>query len=197
MKAEFTASYEKMEQMPTTGLPEFAFIGRSNVGKSSLINMITGQKSLALTSSTPGKTRLINVFNVDNNFNIVDLPGYGYARLGKKEIARMEKMVRYYLLHRESLFLVYLLLDLRLAPQKSDLEMLKWLGENQIPVSLIFTKADKLKPQEIKDNLERYSQDILKDWEVLPSYFITSAVTRQGKEALIEFIQTTLKEYAN
>lgn len=197
MKAEFTASYEKMEQMPAIGLPEFAFIGRSNVGKSSLINMVTGQKSLALTSSTPGKTRLINVFNVDNLFNIVDLPGYGYARLGKKEIARMEKMVRYYLLHRESLFLVYLLLDLRLAPQKSDMEMLKWLGESQIPVSLIFTKADKLKPQEIKDNLERYSQGILEDWESLPPYFITSAVTRQGKEALIEYIQTTLKAYAN
>ena len=188
----YVGSYPTWEKMPRPAQPEFAFIGRSNVGKSSLINMLTGHKNLARTSSVPGKTQMINQFSVTEEWLIVDLPGYGYARLSKKQRQTMEKMVHGYLLHRPALYLAFLLLDIRVTPQKLDMDMLNWLGQNEVPLALIYTKADKLKEIEIQRNISTYEEEILQYWSVLPPSFITSSQTGLGRDAVLSFIENSL-----
>jgi GTP-binding protein len=195
MEISFTGSFERLDQLPPPNRPEFAFVGRSNVGKSSLINMLTGRRNLAHTSGTPGKTRLMNLFDVDQTFTIVDLPGYGYARLSKVERERMLTMVRQYLLHREALFLVFLLLDTRISPQLADLSMLDWMGENGIPTALIYTKVEKLKPMEREKNLENYRRMISRTWENLPAEFMTSSVSGEGRDAVLQYIRQCLDSH--
>jgi GTP-binding protein len=195
MEINFLGSFEQLGQLPETGLPEFAFIGRSNVGKSSFINALTQRKNLAHTSSTPGKTRLLNLFQVGSDFIIVDLPGYGYARLSKKERVRLAAMISHYLEGRQPLFLVFQLLDLRLPPQKVDMEMLRKLGEQGLPVCLIYTKSDKLKPREIEANLKAYEEAILQDWETMPVHFITSSQTGTGREEVLAYIHSSIREH--
>lgn len=193
MEIHFKGSFERLDQLPAPERPEFAFVGRSNVGKSSLINMLTGRKSLAHTSATPGKTRLMNLYDVGATYTIVDLPGYGYARLSRTEREKMLEMVRQYLMHRESLFLVFLLLDCRIKPQLADLAMLDWMGENGIPLALIYTKAEKLKPAERDRNLGLYREMILRTWESLPMEFQTSSVSGEGRGEVLQYIETCLE----
>lgn len=193
MEIHFKGSFERLDQLPAPERPEFAFVGRSNVGKSSLINMLTARKSLAHTSATPGKTRLMNLYDVGATYTIVDLPGYGYARLSRTEREKMLEMVRQYLMHRESLFLVFLLLDCRIKPQLADLAMLDWMGENGIPLALIYTKAEKLKPAERDRNLGLYREMILRTWESLPMEFQTSSVSGEGRGEVLQYIETCLE----
>jgi GTP-binding protein len=195
MEITFVGSFEYLEQLPISQKPEFAFVGRSNVGKSSLINMITGRKNLAHTSGTPGKTQLMNLFDVSGKYLIVDLPGYGYARLGKSQRRKMEGMVRRYLTARTSLFLVFLLLDARLKPQLSDMQMLNWLGEQKLPVALIFTKADKISPTVLAANIKVYEESILSSWEVVPVSFSTSSQTNIGREEVLSYIAECLVHF--
>lgn len=192
MECTFIGSYPSVDKMPQNDLPEFVFIGRSNVGKSSLINMLVGQKNLAHTSSMPGKTQMINLFQVDNQYRIVDLPGYGYARLSKKHRNSLMTMIRSYLSEREALFLVFQLLDVRVTPQKLDMDMLYWLGDQGIPVSLLYTKADKLKSREIEQSREEYEKSILQSWNVVPPSFMTSAEVGEGREAVLTYIAASL-----
>jgi GTP-binding protein len=187
--SEFIGSYEKLEQCPKQPLPEFAFIGRSNVGKSSLINYLCNKKNLAKTSQTPGKTRLLNFFLINDNWRLVDLPGYGYAKLSKKEIARIDTMIKSFLTKRTFLFCVFLLIDSRVPPQKIDLEFAAWLGENQIPFVIVFTKTDKVKVTYI----EQFKTQMLQSWESLPEIFMTSSENRTGAEALLSFIERALQ----
>lgn len=191
-KAEFVISAAKLSQCPTDGKPEFAFIGRSNVGKSSLINMLTGRKGLAKTSATPGKTLLINHFNIDDSWYIVDLPGYGYAKQSRKVREGIDKMIDSYMLNREELVNVFLLIDIRHDPQKIDRAFMDWLGENGIPFAIVFTKADKLGPVRARMNAEKYLKTLLDVWEELPPHFITSSENRTGKEQLLEYIDACL-----
>lgn len=195
MQIDFVGSFERLDQLPGQGLPEFAFIGRSNVGKSSLINMLTGRKQLAYTSATPGKTQLMNLYQVNDEFVIVDLPGYGYAQLGKAKRRQMELMVRKYLSSREPLFLVFLLLDCRVKPQQSDMDMLNWLGEQGIPVALVFTKTDKVTPAELQKNLAVYTEKILEAWETLPPSFQTSSVKSFGRDEVLGYIAGSLSDH--
>lgn len=195
MEITFIGSFEFLEQLPKPQLPEFAFVGRSNVGKSSLINMITGRKNLAHTSGTPGKTQLMNLFDVSGKYLIVDLPGYGYARLGKVQRRKMEGMVRRYLSARTSLFLVFLLLDCRVKPQQSDMAMLNWLGEQKLPVALIYTKTDKVSPLLLAANMKLYEESILTSWESIPVNFTTSSATAKGREEVLEYIAECLVDY--
>lgn len=192
MECTFIGSYPSVDKMPPNGLPEFVFIGRSNVGKSSLINMLVGQKNLAHTSSMPGKTQMINLYQVDGAYRIVDLPGYGYARLSKKHRNSLMTMIRNYLRDREALFLVFQLLDIRVKPQKLDMDMLYWLGDHGIPASLLYTKSDKLKPLEIKDSVLAYELEILKSWHSMPTSFLTSAQVGEGRETVLDYIATSL-----
>lgn len=193
MKVEFKGSYPSIVTLPKADLPEFAFIGRSNVGKSSLINMLCNHKDLAKTSSKPGKTQHIVRFGVDNLWFLIDLPGYGYAKVSKESRKKFGEMIQDYLLERESLFCVFVLIDSRLEPQKIDLEFLEWLGECNIPFCIAFTKTDKLKPSELEKNIENYKAELLKSWEFLPDIFITSAEKKLGKEEVLSFIQEVLK----
>lgn len=195
IKVDFIGSYERLDQLPDQGLPEFAFIGRSNVGKSSLINMLTARKQLAYTSATPGKTQLMNLYRVHDQYVVVDLPGYGYAQLGKVKRRQMELMVRKYLSARDVLFLVFLLLDCRVKPQLSDMEMLNWLGKQGIPVALVFTKTDKLTPVELQKNLAVYSEKILESWEVMPPYFQTSSTKSFGRDEVLGYIASSLSDF--
>ena len=167
---------------------EYAFIGRSNVGKSSLINMLTGQKGLAMTSSTPGKTMLINHFLVNDSWYIVDLPGYGYARRSKADRDRLEGIIKSYILGREQMTNLFVLVDSRLEPQKIDLEFMEWLGENGVPFAIIFTKADKVSKGRLGGNVKHYLKELSKQWEELPPYFVTSSETRMGREELLQYI---------
>src|SRR5690606_21255709 len=173
---------------PANPIPEYAFIGRSNVGKSSLINMLMQRKSLAKTSGRPGKTQLINHFLINKNWHLVDLPGYGYARVSKSAKKVFQKFITDYFLKRESLVCGFVLIDIRHEPQKIDLEFMEWLGENQIPFSIVFTKADKLKPLAAKRNVEAYQTKLLETWEALPEMFVTSASNEEGREALLGYI---------
>lgn len=191
-KAEFTISSFKLSQCPDDVKPEFAFIGRSNVGKSSLINMLTGRKALAKTSSTPGKTLLINHFMINDEWYIVDLPGYGFAKRSKKVQEDIEKMISSYILHREQCVNVFLLIDIRHSMQKIDSEFMNWLGENGIPFSIIFTKADKLGPVKARQNAAAYMDSLLDTWEELPPYFITSAEKKDGKDDVLDYIESII-----
>lgn len=186
--AEFVVSNTNVEQCPKTKLPEYAFIGRSNVGKSSLINMLCNKKKLAKTSSRPGKTQLINHFLINKQWYLVDLPGYGYARTSKTQKKTFQKFITDYLIKRKELISTFLLIDLRHKPQPLDLKYMRWLGKNLIPFSIIFTKADKLKEVEINEHILKYLNDIRKDWEEIPQYFITSSEKKIGKSELLNYI---------
>lgn len=193
--AEFVISNSRVEKCPTTGLPEYAFIGRSNVGKSSLINMLTARKGLAMTSQKPGKTQLINHFIINEAWYLVDLPGYGYARLGKDSRDSLRRMIEDYVLERKELVLLFVLLDCRHEPQKIDLEFIQWLGEEGVPFALVFTKADKLSKGRLAANVEAYKAKLHEEWEELPPIFVTSSEERMGRDELlgyIEEINTTL-----
>ncbi len=191
--AEFLISNSRADQCPQTDKPEYAFIGRSNVGKSSLINMLTGRKALAMTSSTPGKTMLINHFVINDEWYLVDLPGYGYAQRGRREVDKLKKLIEHYVLDREQLTCLFVLIDSRLTPQKIDLEFIRFLGEHGVPFGIIFTKADKPKRGELKKNVDRFLATLQEDWEELPPYFITSSGTGLGREAFLDYIDTVNK----
>ena len=196
-KAEFVISNSDYRKCPDTGLPEYAFIGRSNVGKSSLINMLTNQKGLAKPSVRPGKTQLINHFIINNEWYLVDLPGYGYARTSKSSREKWQKMITDYMLKREALVNVFVLVDSRIPPQKIDLEFINFLGMNGVPLSIIFTKIDKQKQREVAATVNAYKQILSEDWEELPEMLMTSSVTRHGREKVlgrIEEINQQLKQ---
>ncbi|TNE55882.1 MAG: YihA family ribosome biogenesis GTP-binding protein [Bacteroidetes bacterium] len=190
--ASFEISNTDHRLCPKDGRPEFAFIGRSNVGKSSLINMLTNHKKLAKTSSTPGKTQLINHFLINEQWYLVDLPGYGYAKVSKKARGKFEQFISSYLLERESLVNTFVLLDSRLAPQKIDLEFMNWCGEKEIPFSMVFTKIDKLSSSQLQKNLATYKREMLKYWAELPPVFTTSSESKFGREKLLNYIDSLM-----
>ena len=178
-----------MEERPAQRLPEFAFIGRSNVGKSSLINMLCNNSKLAHTSSKPGKTKLINHFQINGSWYLVDLPGYGYARRGKENRDRLQQIIEDYVLEREALTSLFVLVDSRHEPQKIDLEFMEWLGENSVPFGIIFTKGDKQGPVRLQQNVDAYKQKLLETWEELPPVFVTSSEKKSGREELLDYIE--------
>ena len=186
--AEFVMSNSAVDKCPNQPLPEYAFIGRSNVGKSSLINMLVQRKSLAKTSGRPGKTQLINHFIINKNWFLVDLPGYGYARVSKKSKKTFQKFITEYFEKRKQLVLAFVLVDIRHAPQPIDLEFMAYLGESQTPFHIIFTKADKLKPNTCNLAVEQYKEKLLEFWEEVPQYFVTSSSNNTGREALLSYI---------
>ncbi len=192
-EAKFIKSSPKLISCPKPDKPEYAFVGRSNVGKSTLINMILGNKNMAKTSATPGKTRLINHFLVNSEWYLVDLPGYGYAKTSKKQRKEFVVLIEEYLRRRNTMVCLFLLVDCRLTPQKNDLQFIDWLGKNQIPFVICFTKADKLKDSQLTDNIENYKSKLLKSWEYLPEIFITSSISKQGKQEILSFIDKTIK----
>lgn len=187
--AVFRISNSDVNKCPDEIRHEYAFIGRSNVGKSTLINMLTGRKGLAMTSSTPGKTMLINHFLINDEWYIVDLPGYGYARRDKESREKLKKIIQDYILKRPQLTNLFVLIDSRHEPQKIDMEFMAWLGENEVPFSIVFTKIDKLGPQVAKQNIDEYCNKLLEQWEALPPVFITSGEDGRGKEALLDYIE--------
>ena len=213
--AEYSISSARVDQCPKEDLPEFAFIGRSNVGKSSLINMLTGKTHLAKTSATPGKTILINHFLIKSQrttdhrqqskghsplgekegglWYLVDLPGYGYAKRGMKQRDELQRMITGYILRREQMMNLFLLIDARHEPQRIDLEFIEWLGENSIPFSIVFTKADKLSKGKLAANIKHYLSELSKQWEELPPHFITSSETKQGREELLDYIESIMQ----
>ncbi|MFM1913929.1 MAG: hypothetical protein RIR51_1781 [Bacteroidota bacterium] len=191
--AKFVKSSSDYSQCPNTPLPEFAFIGRSNVGKSSLINSICKNKSLAKTSSTPGKTQLINHFLINENWHLVDLPGYGFAKVSKELRKVFEAMIFNYLFQRENLKCLYILVDIRHEPQKIDLEFMQRMGENQVPFYIVFTKADKLSATKAQANVEAYQKELLKTWAEIPPIFITSAEKNLGREEILESIEEIIQ----
>lgn len=195
--AEFVISSPKVEMCPNSTLPEYAFIGRSNVGKSSLINMLTGNNKLAKTSATPGKTLLINHFLINKQWHLVDLPGYGYAQRGKKEQENLKRMITNYILHREQMTNLFLLIDSRHEPQAIDLEFMQFLGEKGVPFSIIFTKADKLSHSKLMCNIALYKNRLLQDWEELPPTFITSSESRLGRDEVLSYIEQINQTIAN
>ena len=192
--AEFVISNTDVKKCPASIFPEYAFIGRSNVGKSSLINMLTSRKGLAMTSSTPGKTMLINHFLINKNWYLVDLPGYGYARRGQKGKDQIRTIIEDYILEREQMTNLFVLIDSRLEPQKIDLEFMEWLGENGIPFSIIFTKADKLKGGRLKMNINAYLRELGKQWEELPPHFVSSSEDRTGRMDILNYIENINKD---
>ena len=192
--AEFVISNTDVKKCPAGIFPEYAFIGRSNVGKSSLINMLTARKGLAMTSATPGKTMLINHFLINQSWYLVDLPGYGYARRGQKGKDQIRTIIEDYILEREQMTNLFVLIDSRLEPQKIDLEFMEWLGENGIPFSIIFTKADKLKGGRLKMNINNYLRELSKEWEELPPYFVSSSENRTGRTEILDYIENISKE---
>ena len=194
ISAEFVISNTDVKKCPAGIFPEYAFIGRSNVGKSSLINMLTARKGLAMTSATPGKTMLINHFLINKNWYLVDLPGYGYARRGQKGKDQIRTIIEDYILEREQMTNLFVLIDSRLEPQNIDLEFMEWLGENGIPFSIIFTKAAKLKGGRLKMNVNAYLRELSKQWEELPPYFISSSENRTGRTEILNYIENINKE---
>lgn len=199
--AQYVVSSERVEQCPSDGWPEYAFIGRSNVGKSSLINMLTDNGKLAKTSATPGKTVLINHFLINRPtqgqaarvggqgpWYLVDLPGYGFAKRSKKDMERFEHMITSYILNREQMTLLFVLIDVRHEPQKIDLEFIEWLGENGVPFAIVFTKGDKISKGRQAANVKAYMEVLSSQWEELPRYFVTSSENRQGREELLDYI---------
>lgn len=186
--AEFVISNSDYRLCPQDGKPEYAFIGRSNVGKSSLINMITNKKGLAMTSSKPGKTTLINHFIINDQWYLVDLPGYGFARRSKEAREKLREIIEDYILERTELVNLFVLVDVRHEPQLIDLEFMEWLGENEVPFSIVFTKADKLSALRLQTNVEAYNDKLKEIWEELPPIFITSSEKKQGREELVDYI---------
>ncbi|HEX9826993.1 MAG TPA: ribosome biogenesis GTP-binding protein YihA/YsxC [Flavobacteriaceae bacterium] len=192
--AEFIMSNSDVAKCPKDLLPEYAFIGRSNVGKSSLINMLTGRHNLAKTSGKPGKTQLINHFSINKNWFLVDLPGYGYAKVSKTTKKKFQKFITDYFENRQQLVSAFVLVDIRHEPQNIDLEFMEYLGINQIPFCIVFTKADKLKPKAIENHVEDYSKELLETWEELPQYFVTSSTKSLGRDEILQFIEDTNQE---
>ncbi len=188
--ARFVISNSSVDKCPDDNKHEYAFIGRSNVGKSSLINMLTGQKSLAMTSSTPGKTMLINHFLVNDQWYVVDLPGYGFAMRSKDDRLKLEKIIKGYILNRRQMTNLFLLIDVRHKPQKNDLEFMEWLGENSVPFSIVFTKLDKLTSTASKKAIAAYTTQLLEQWEELPPIFASSSVDRRGRDAILDYIES-------
>ena len=189
--SKYLISNADVNKCPDTDVPEYAFIGRSNVGKSSLINMLTRNKGLAKTSQTPGKTLLINHFCInDGDWNIVDLPGYGYAARGKKQREEIRRIIEDYILQRHQLTSLFVLLDIRHKPQAVDLEFLRWLGENGVPFAIIFTKADKLSKTAGESNVSAYKKELMKEWEELPPTFITSSEKKTGRDEMLDYIDS-------
>lgn len=194
--ADFVISNSDVSKCPNEILPEYAFIGRSNIGKSSLINMLTERKHLAKTSGRPGKTQLINHFKINGNWFLVDLPGYGYARVSKKEKKTFQKYITNYFLERKQLLCSFVLVDIRHEPQKIDMEFMQWLGTNEIPFCIVFTKADKLKPAAINKNLQIYLQKLTDSvWEEAPQHFVTSSSKKIGREDLLNFIESVNEQF--
>ena len=193
--SKYEISNADVAKCPAHGKPEYAFIGRSNVGKSSLINMLTKKKALAKTSQTPGKTLLINHFSInDGKWYIVDLPGYGYAARGQKQREQLKKMIQSYILHREELTCLFVLIDIRHKPQKIDMDFIEWLGENGVPFSIIFTKADKLSKTAAQDSVEQFKKALREQWETLPEMFITSSEKGQGRDEILDYIDSINKQ---
>lgn len=191
--AEFVISNTDYRKCPEGTKPEYAFIGRSNVGKSSLINMLTNRKGLAMTSQKPGKTLLINHFLINNQWFLVDLPGYGFAQRGKEQREQLRQLIETYVLYREQLTCLFVLLDCRHEPQKIDLEFMEWLGENGVPFAIIFTKADKLSRSRLMGNVESYKQHLLETWEELPPIFLSSSEAKAGREEILDYIDSINK----
>ena len=187
--AHFVSSNTKFDKLPKDNIPEYAFIGRSNVGKSSLINALVQRRGLAKTSSTPGKTIAINHFIVNDSWYLVDLPGYGYAQRSKKAREEWRVMLANYIRRRRNLICTFVLVDSRIEPQNSDIGFMEWLGENQVPFCIVFTKADKLGKMELEKNVEAYKQRLLQDWEELPQIFITSSESKLGREEILDYIE--------
>ena len=194
--SEFVISNTDVNKCPQDGLPEYAFIGRSNVGKSSLINMLTGHKGLAMTSSTPGKTLLINHFIIDKKWYVVDLPGYGYAKRNQKMQGKISDIIHNYILGREQLTSLFVLIDSRLSPQKIDMEFITWLGENGVPFGIIFTKVDKLSKAKVNENVETVLNVLRESWEELPPYFLSSSEKGIGKDEILNYIDQVNKSLA-
>lgn len=194
--AEFTLSAPTVAMCPKDNKPEYAFIGRSNVGKSSLINMLCNNKKLAKTSATPGKTLLINHFIINREWYLVDLPGYGYAKRSKTEIKKLDQMIRGYILQREQLVNVFVLVDIRLEPQKIDLDFINWLGESSIPFAIVFTKADKLNVSKVRASVDLYQKTLSETWEEMPKMFITSSEKKTGRDDILGYIEEINKELA-
>ena len=190
VKAEFVVSNATVEKCPKPDRYEYAFIGRSNVGKSSLINMLTNNKKLAKTAARPGKTQLINHFLINDMWYMVDLPGYGYARTSETARRQFEKMIRDYILKRENLVCLFVLIDSRLEPQKIDLEFMEWLGESGVPFSIIFTKIDKISKGRLKENLKVYTDKLLETWEELPPIFLSSSEKKEGRDEILDYIES-------
>ena len=195
--AAFLMSNTRFEFLPQDNIPEYAFIGRSNVGKSSLINMLVQRKALAKTSSVPGKTVAINHFIVNDTWYLVDLPGYGYAQHSKKTREQWRVMINNYISRRRNLVCTFVLVDSRLEPQNNDLGFMEWLGENQVPFCIVFTKADKVSTAELNRNVEALKTRLLEDWEELPPIFVTSAEKKEGREPILDYIETQNKEMEN
>jgi GTP-binding protein len=192
--AEFISSYADVKKCPPPDKPEFAFIGRSNVGKSSLINMLTNSRKLAKTSVTPGKTQTINHFLINNAWYLVDLPGYGYASVSKSTREGFGKMIEEFVLKRENLTCLFVLIDARLEPQANDLNFIQWAGGNDVPLALVFTKIDKLKRNELQKNINQYEKKLLTQWEELPTIILTSSVEKDGKEEILDIIEEMLED---
>lgn len=188
--ADFVVSNSTYAKCPEHNLPEYAFIGRSNVGKSSLINMLSGRQGLAMTSATPGKTMLINHFLINGEWYLVDLPGYGYAKRAKSELHKLSLLIRGYIAKREQLTNLFVLIDSRLEPQKIDLEFIEWLGLNGVPFSIVFTKADKLKKGELARNVQTFMASLSEQWEEMPPYFISSSEKGTGREEILGYIES-------
>ncbi len=192
--AEFVVSNTKVEKCPNSPLPEYAFIGRSNVGKSSLINMLTGRKALAKTSAKPGKTQLINHFLINKNWHLVDLPGYGYAKVSKSTKKTFQKFITAYFANRQQMICAFVLIDSRHKPQKIDLDFMEWLGENQVPFCIIFTKADKLKFKALEQNINNYQEEMLQIWTEMPEFFVSSSTSALGKDEILRYIESINEE---
>ena len=192
--AHFVSSNNRFDKLPKDNIPEYAFIGRSNVGKSSLINALVQRRGLAKTSSTPGKTIAINHFMVNDSWYLVDLPGYGYAQRSKKAREEWRLMLSNYIRRRRNLICTFVLVDSRIEPQNSDIGFMEWLGENQVPFCIVFTKADKLGKMELEKNVEAYKQRLLQDWEELPKVFVTSSESKLGREEILDYIEQQNKE---
>lgn len=188
--AEFIISNSQVSKCPQNSLPEYAFIGRSNVGKSSLINMLTNNNKLAMTSATPGKTLLINHFLINNEWYLVDLPGYGYAKRSKSQHEKLQHIINDYIIERSNLSCLFVLIDSRLSPQPIDMDFIEWLGENNIPFGIIFTKADKLNIGELKKNVQKILDRLQEQWEELPPYFISSSQKKRGREEILDYIDS-------